>query len=60
MAWECPHLDQDNDACRRLKQVCVPGRPGCALPKSLKFAVPPEVRLAELKAKQNEDSSNSK
>jgi hypothetical protein len=48
MAWECPHLDQQDDTCRRLKQACVPGRPGCALPKNLVFAVPAEVRLAEL------------
>ena len=48
MAWECPHLDQSDDNCRRLKQPCVPGRKGCTLPKNLKFAVPPEVRVAEV------------
>lgn len=48
MAWECPHLDQSDDTCRRIKQSCVPGRKGCALPKNLKFAVPPEERVEKV------------
>ena len=53
MAWECPHLDVKNDLCRRLNQPCVPGRPGCALPKTLKFAVPWEERLACIKQQKS-------
>ncbi len=58
MAWECPHLEQSDDSCRRLKQACVPGRKGCALPRNLKFAVPPEVRLAEMTQKNNQSKTS--
>lgn len=53
MAWECPHLDVQDDLCRRLNQPCVPGRPGCTLPKYLKFAVPVSERLARIESQKS-------
>lgn len=44
-SWSCPHFDEKTDACRRLKTDCVPGRPGCILPRDLEFAVPPDQRI---------------
>lgn len=46
MSFACPHFDPDHDACRLLKQDCVPGRRGCVLAGST-FAVPVAERLAE-------------
>lgn len=46
-SWSCPHLNERDDDCRRLKRPCVPGRPGCVLPSSERFAVPIEQRIAE-------------
>ena len=57
MAWECPHLDQSDDSCHRLKQACVPGRKGCTLPKHLKFAVPLEERLAKVSKDESKPKS---
>lgn len=48
-SWSCPHLDEKAEYCRRLKTDCVPGRPGCVLPKNLRFAKSPEERIAERK-----------
>lgn len=51
-SWSCPHLDEKDEYCRRLKTDCVPGRGGCVLPKNLRFAVSPEERIAKLKARR--------
>ncbi len=52
-SWSCPHFDEQAEYCRRLKTDCVPGRKGCVLPKNLRFAVPPEQRVAELEARRS-------
>jgi hypothetical protein len=37
-SFSCPHYAQQSDACLRLDDFCVPGRPGCVLPKNTVFA----------------------
>jgi hypothetical protein len=44
-SWSCPHFDPPSDSCRRLDAACVLGRKGCVLPRTLRFAVPPEERV---------------
>lgn len=44
-SFSCPHYVQQTDVCMRLHDVCVPGRPGCVLPKNTVFAIPWQVRL---------------
>lgn len=44
-SWSCPHLDTEADHCGRLNQPCVPGRPGCVMPRTLVFATPVDVRI---------------
>lgn len=44
-SFSCPHYDQCHEACVRIGDVCVPGRPGCVLYRNSVFAVPWEVRL---------------
>lgn len=48
-SWSCPYLETFNDHCRRLDKLCVPGRPGCVLPRSLNYATPvaERIRLAD-------------
>jgi hypothetical protein len=44
-SFSCPHYDDEHDMCRRVDDLCVPGRPGCVLAKNSGFAVPWEQRL---------------
>lgn len=44
-SFSCPHIDLVADYCLRLKTDCVPGRPGCVLPKNTGFLLPVEERL---------------
>jgi hypothetical protein len=44
-SFSCPHHDSNRDACARIGDVCVPGRPGCVLHRNSVFAVPWEKRL---------------
>lgn len=44
-SFSCPHFMQQQDWCQRLGALCVPGRPGCVIPKSTVFAVPWQQRL---------------
>jgi len=50
MTFSCPHYDIDQDRCWRLKCECVPGRPGCVMRNTGRFAVPAEQRIAEARA----------
>lgn len=36
-SFSCPHLDLERDWCLRIKTDCVPGLPGCVLPKNTGF-----------------------
>lgn len=44
-SWSCPYMDEETNHCRRLDKPCVPGRPGCVLPRTLTFALPLEERI---------------
>lgn len=44
-SFSCPHYDSNRDACDRIGDFCVPGRPGCVLFGNSKFAVPWQQRL---------------
>jgi hypothetical protein len=44
-SFSCPHYDDSRDACQRIGDVCVPGRPGCVLFNNSGFAVPWQQRL---------------
>jgi hypothetical protein len=46
-SFSCPHLVDREHACRRLRMVCMPGRPGCVLRDNSVFAIPVEQRLRE-------------
>lgn len=46
-SFSCPHFAQHRDWCQKLDDWCVPGRPGCVLPKTTVFAVPWQQRLAK-------------
>lgn len=46
MSFYCPHFDEPNDACTRLKKTCVPGRRGCVLRGKVRFADDPDARAA--------------
>lgn len=50
MTFSCPHYDIDRDRCWRLKCECVPGRPGCVMRNTGRFAVPAEQRIEEARA----------
>jgi hypothetical protein len=51
-SWSCPHLEECNDRCRRLKTDCVPGRPGCIMPSDMTFAVSVEERIKRLEGRK--------
>lgn len=58
MSFSCPHFCPDEEHCLRLKTDCVPGRPGCVLPKTTGFAVSAEERVREKereRAERNRD-----
>jgi len=44
-SWSCPYLDERFDHCNRLNTPCVPGRPGCVMPRTLVFATPLAERI---------------
>ena len=54
-SFSCPHYDERQDGCRRIGDVCVPGRPGCVLFKNSTFAVPWQERLEARRRLQRED-----
>ncbi len=45
MSFSCPHFRPGDEWCLRLKTDCVPGRPGCVLPKTSGYAVSVEERI---------------
>ncbi len=47
MSFYCPHFDEPNDRCMRIRCVCVPGRRGCVLRGKAQFLVDPDVRVEE-------------
>lgn len=55
-SWSCPHFDEANDFCRRLKTDCVPGRRGCVLPRNITFAVPAEERVRRLEERKRREA----
>lgn len=52
MSFYCPHYDEPNDACMRIRCMCVPGRRGCVLRGKVQFLVDPEIRVQERQAEQ--------
>lgn len=56
-SFSCPHFCEASEACLRLGTLCVPGRPGCVLPKTTVFATPWKERLeAKLQARAAQDA----
>ncbi|RME96621.1 MAG: hypothetical protein D6766_00165 [Verrucomicrobia bacterium] len=51
MSFFCPHFDVETEQCLRLDVECVPGRNGCVLGRKTVFAVPPEQRVKDRRAK---------
>ena len=47
-SFSCQHIDEVRDFCLLLKTDCVPGRKGCVLRGTSKFAVPAEERVRAL------------
>ncbi len=47
MSFYCPHFDEPNDGCLRLKTDCVPGRRGCVLRGKVRFLVDPDERVEQ-------------
>ena len=45
-SFSCPHLDVATDRCLLLKGDCLPGRAGCVLRGTSRFAVPADRRRA--------------
>lgn len=58
-SFSCPHYTMRDETCGRLKTDCVPGRPGCVLPRTTKFAVPVEERLRKKALEKGERSPDS-
>lgn len=44
-SFSCQHFDVAKDRCLLLKTDCVPGRKGCVLKNTCKFAIPAEERV---------------
>lgn len=57
-SFSCPHFCAMTEACQRLGTLCVPGRPGCVLPKTTVFATPWQARL-ESKLRGRAESASS-
>ena len=58
-SFSCPNYDMSRDYCRKICDVCVPGRPGCVLRDTSVFAVSWEERLRE-KRQQRDKSTESR
>ena len=58
-SFSCPHYDMKAETCDRVKTDCVPGRPGCVLPRNTKFAVPVEDRLRRKAIEKGEQPPDS-
>lgn len=56
-SFSCQHYRVADDYCLLLKTDCVPGRKGCVLKGTCKFAVPAEerVRLKEAEKQSQRD-----
>ena len=46
-SFSCPHFDMTRDHCTRVREACVPGRPGCVLCRNSVFAISAEERCRE-------------
>jgi hypothetical protein len=38
MSFSCPHYNYENELCKKIKDTCVPGKPGCVLYGKVTFA----------------------
>lgn len=45
MSFSCPNINESDSSCKRLKTLCVIGRPGCVLEGKVKFSQPLEERI---------------
>lgn len=45
MTFSCPNIQDPEGLCKKLKTLCVPGRPGCVLCGKVSFAEPVEERI---------------
>ena len=48
MTFHCKNYDINNDACRRLKGECIPGRRGCVLEGRVALSEELEERIRRL------------
>ena len=48
MTFSCPNYRYDTDLCDKLKQSCLPGRPGCVLEGKVKLSKAVLKQLDEL------------
>lgn len=55
-SFSCQHIDEVRDFCLLLKTDCIPGRKGCVLRGTSKFAVPAEERV-RLREEEKRDAS---
>jgi len=56
-SFSCPHFDMECDYGTRVREACVPGRPGCVLCRNSVFAISAEERLREREDRDNQSES---
>ena len=54
-SFSCPHFDMKRDYCTRVREACVPGRPGCVLCQNSVFAISAEERI---RAREDQDKQS--
>ncbi|MGK9475305.1 hypothetical protein [Melioribacter sp. OK-6-Me] len=58
-SFSCQYIDSEKGYCLRIKQDCIPGRPGCVLKGKYVFAIPIEERLPKNKEKKDDKNKKS-
>ena len=51
MSFSCKNYDYNDDRCLKLKQECIPGRPGCVLEGRVNLSEALTDRIKELEQK---------
>ena len=59
MTFHCKNYDINNDACRRLKGECIPGRRGCVLEGRVALSEELEERIRALDTGKKDDKGTS-
>lgn len=52
MSFSCKNYDYNDDQCLKLKQDCIPGRPGCVLEGKVALSEALIERIKELEQKK--------